>query len=83
MKRVWKPFDLGNGQRLYLVKMKFLRHPEWNRQLIVAARSPGHAARLIKSVHRGTLWMDNEEPIIEGYPLNVYQPVEEAFDEGI
>jgi len=76
MKRTWKPLDLGNGLRLYEVKMTFPRHSEWNRSMFVVAQSSRDAASLIEDVHKDTVWMD-DEPRIEGYSLNVYQPIGE------
>lgn len=75
MKRVWKPLDV-KGLRLYKVKMEFARHPEWNRSMIVAAQSPGQAARMIKRTHEGIQWLDNDIPTFQGYALTVYQPRE-------
>jgi hypothetical protein len=72
MKRTWKPLDV-NGLRLYRVEMWFANHPQWNKQLIVAAKSPRHAAALVEQSYVGTEWM--EEPVIKGHALNVFQPL--------
>lgn len=79
MKRIWKPLSVG-GLRLYQVEMKFRLHPEWNKTLIVAARKPSHATRLIEDIYRNAEW--EEEPHFFGSALNIYQP-ESWWEEGV
>ena len=80
MERSWKPLSVG-GLRLYQVNMNFHKHPEWNKILIVAARKPSHAVRLIEDIYKNTEWMDGE-PHFFGSALNIYMP-KSWWDDGI
>lgn len=80
MERAWKPLSVG-GMRLYQVEMKFRLHPEWNKTLIVVARKPLHAEKLIRDIHKNTEWME-EEPSFWGSALNVFMP-KSWWDDGI
>jgi hypothetical protein len=71
--RIWRPLDV-NGLRLYKVTLYFHNHPLWNETLIVAAKSPSEARRLIEKAHDETVWV--ETPIVTGEALVVYQPKE-------
>ena len=80
MKRVWKPLSVGR-LRIYQVEMKFMNHPEWNKTLIVVARKPSHATKLVQDIYQNTEWME-EEPHFFGSALNVYMP-KSWWDEGV
>lgn len=71
MKRVWKPIDI-NGLRLYRVKQMFPGHPDWDKILIVAAKSPTNARQLVEAAYAATEWI--VEPVYASGALNVYQP---------
>ncbi len=72
-KHAWKPLDLGPGLRLYAVRMRFLAHPVWNREFVVMASSPSHAAELVEKTYEGTDWV-SQPPLFTGMALDVYQP---------
>jgi hypothetical protein len=81
---VWKPIDLARGLRLYQV---VIRYPAEKGQArgetkteIVAARSPSHAAELVKRGYADVEWRPGHEPTITGFALNVLQP--KSFHEG-
>ena len=76
MKRVWKPLDYM-GLRLYEVRIGWENMGHIMRR-IVAAKSPSHAARIIRAVFVGS---DSEHvPNITANPLSVNQP-EEWFNQ--
>jgi hypothetical protein len=77
MKRVWKPLDIGVGLRLYRVRMHFCERPSWDKDFIVVASSPSHAARLMEDMHKDTEWIDKLKPDFKGYALNIYRPANE------
>jgi hypothetical protein len=60
------------GLRLYRVLECFPGHPQWDRNYVVAAGSPGDAARLIEELNAGKGF--REQPIVKGFPLRVYMP---------
>lgn len=81
---VWKPIDLALGLRLYQVQ---IRYPAERGQArgetkteIVAARSPSHAAELVKRGYAEVEWRRGHEPTITGFALNILQP--KSFHEG-
>ncbi len=71
-KRVWKPLDV-NYLRLYRVTMHFSQNPEWDQEMVVAARSPRDASKIIEAIYEKAQWADGE-PEFEGRALNIYQP---------
>ena len=76
LRRVWKPLDIRDGMRLYKVALSFLDHQESNYSVIVAAKSPSHAAELMRGI-----WKD-DNVIVTGHALNVYIP-EDWWENGI
>ncbi len=73
MKRVWKPLYV-NGLRLYQVNVRFQGHRDWNYSHVVAARSPSHAAELLKKMDEGSVF--EVQPTYKGTAFAVLQPAE-------
>jgi len=71
MKRVWKPLYIG-GYRLYKVTMCFTKNEDWNRDMIVAAKSPSHATRIVEDIYKEVEW--TERPYFRGEAFNVLIP---------
>lgn len=71
MKRVWKPLDVG-GLRLYMVRICFNQHPEWDKDMIVAAKKPSHARDIVEEIYKDTPFI--EQPYFIGFAFNVLMP---------
>lgn len=81
--RVWKPLDVG-GLRLYMVVVDVYqaipgdasRYPKQRYELVVAAKSPRDAASLVEPLYPESTRRADEQWIIRGQAMTVYQPAD-------